>query len=148
MPDSYWSLDGAIDALVAGLKARSGLSGIQVSDCWPGELQEAKSVWVDDANSSDEIAGMRSGPAKSNESYSIFVVCDAYVEGGTAKNARDALTTLVGEVMREIAEKKRLTTADNKVLSARVAGWKFRPYVLKEGRGCAAKVEIRILGRR
>lgn len=148
MTDSYWSLDGFIDALVASLRARANLSGIQVEDQWPGEeLQQAKSIWVHEAKATVEVAGMRTGTINLNEDYKVGIVCDALVEGGNTKAARDTVTLLVGEVIADICEKKRYTTVDNKIVSARVSGWEYAPYVGKLGRGVAARVELRVTGR-
>lgn len=150
MTDSYWSLNGFIDAFVASMKLRTNITSneIQVEDQWPGEeLQQAKSIWVHEAKADVEVAGMRAGTINYNEDYKVQVVCDALIEGGNTKAARDTVTMLVGEVMAEIAEKKRYTTADGKVVAARISGWEYAPYVGKLGRGVAARVEVRVTGR-
>jgi hypothetical protein len=149
MADSYWTLDGFIDAFVAALRARAGLAGKQIEDSWPGEEAEQQTIWIEDASSTEEVAGMRAGPIKNNEVYTVGVICDVYVEGGTTKAARDLLTPLVGEVMREVAESKRgYTTSNGAICGARISGWKYRPYVQKEGRGVACRVEVKVSGRR
>ena len=150
MPDSYWSLDDAINGFVAAMRARSYIdqNSVQVEDSWPGELSFQRTIWIDEAKSIEEVAGMRAGPIKYNEVYSLFVVCDSFKEGGSTAEARADITPLVGEVLREIAEKKRIETTGNKVLAARVAGWRYDPYVLTEGRGVACKIEIKVTGRR
>lgn len=150
MADSYWSLDDAINGFVTAMRARTYIdqNDIQVEDSWPGELSFQRTIWVDEAKSVEEVAGMRAGTIKMNENYSIFVVCDSYKEGGSTVVARAAITPLVGEVLAEIAEKKRIDTPGNKVLAARVAGWRYDPYVLAEGRGVACKIEIKVTGRR
>jgi hypothetical protein len=150
MSESYWSLDDAINGFVAAMRARPYIvqNSVQVEDSWPGELAHQRTIWVDEAKSIEEVAGMRAGPIKYNEVYSLFVVCDSYKEGGATSVARAEITPLVGEVLREIAETKRIETPDNKVLAARVAGWRYDPYVLKDGRGVACKIEIKVTGRR
>lgn len=150
MTDSYWSLDGFIDAFVASMKLRPNISAnaIQVEDQWPGEeFQQARSIWVHEAKATVEVAGMRAGTINTNEDYRVQVVCDALVEGGDTKAARDTVTMLAGEVMAEIAEKKRYETANGKVVAARVSAWEYAPYVGKLGRGVAARVEVRVTGR-
>jgi len=150
MPDSYWSLDDAINGFVAAMRARTWIdqNNIQVEDAWPGELAFQRTIWVDEARSVEEVAGMRAGAIKMNENYSLYVVCDSYKEGGSTAEARARITPLVGEVLREIAEKKRIDTPGSNVLAARVAGWRYDPYVLTEGRGVACKIEIKVTGRR
>lgn len=149
MTDSYWSLDDAINGLVAALRQRPWIvqNEVQVEDAWPGELSHQRTIWVDGARSDENVAGMRAGTIKMNEVYSLYVVCDSYKEGGSTQEARADITPLVGEVQAEIAEKKRIETV-NKVLAARVAGWRYDPYVLKDGRGVACNIEIKITGRR
>lgn len=148
--DSYWSLDDAINGFIAAMRARPYIvqNEIQVEDSWPGELSFQRTIWIDSARSDEEVAGMRSGPIKMNEVYSLFVVCDSFKGGGSTTEARAEITPLVGEVLREIAERKRIEVPDNKVLAARVAGWRYDPYILKEGRGVACNIEIKISGRR
>ena len=145
---SYWSVDGAIDSLVAALKLRPNLAGIQVEDDWPGQTQQDEAIWIGDAISTDEVAGMKTGPINNTEDYTLYVWVDVFVGGGTAKQARDRVTVLAGEVMREVAEKKRLAVSENKIVMARVAGWQKKSYVMREGRGCSARISIRITGRR
>jgi hypothetical protein len=149
MADYYWSLPQAIDGLLAALRERPYVvqNEIQVSDGWAGEEQKQRSIWIDDARGMDEIAGMRAGGIRNNEVYSIHVVCDSFIEGGTTREAREALDPLVGEVMALMAETKRIETT-NKVLAARVASWRYDPYYFAEGRGVACKIEIKVSGRR
>jgi hypothetical protein len=149
MAESYWSLDDVINALVASLRGRPYIqqNEIQVEDCWPAEIVSQRTIWIDEARSDEMVASMRAGTLKYNEVYSLWVVCDAYIEGGSTQQARAALTPLVGEVLAEMAEEKRIP-AVNKVLSARVAGWRYEPYVMTEGRGACCKVELKISGRR
>ncbi len=149
--DSYWSLDDAINGFLEAMRARPYVvqNEIRVEDGWPGELSFQRTIWVDGARSDEEVAGMRAGAIKMNEKYSLYVVCDSFKGGGSTTEARTEITPLVGEVLREIAEKKRIVTADpQKVLAARVAGWRYDPYILAEGRGVAANIEIKITGRR
>lgn len=150
MADSYWTLDDAINGLVDALRQRPYIvqNEIQVSDSWPGELAFQRTIWVNDARSDEEVSGMRAGPIKNNEVYSIYVVCDSFKEGGSTKEARADITPLVGEVEREIAEKKRIEVPGDRVLAARVAGWRYDPYVMAEGRGVACQIEIKVTGRR
>jgi len=148
--DSYWSLDDAIIGFVSAMRERPYIvqNEIQVEDSWPGELAFHRTIWVDDARSDEQVAGMRAGAIKMNENYSFYVVCDSFKEGGSTAEARADITPLVGEVLREIAEEKRIDTPGDKVLAARVAGWRYDPYVMQDGRGVACKIEIRITGRR
>lgn len=148
--DSYWSLDEAILGFLEAMRARPYIiqNEIQVEYAWPGELSHRRTIWIESARSDEEVTGMRSGPIKMNEVYSLFVVCDSYKEGGSTEEAMADLTPLAGEVFREIAEKKRIETPSNKVLAARVAGYRVDPYVMKDGRGVACNIEIKISGRR
>lgn len=151
MPDSYWSLEDAVNGLVDALRARSYIAAsedVQVEPGWPGETQTLRSIWFDEARDSDVVAGMRAGPIKNNEDYTLWWVCDSFSEGGSITEAMAGLTPLVGEFMREIAEKKRIDTPGNKVLAARIAGWRYRQYALRTGRGVACRLEVRITGRR
>lgn len=146
---SYWTLDGAIDTLVTGLNARAGLAGVQISDEWPGDAeQELESIWVGDADSSEEVAGMKAGPIDNTENYTIYLWVDVKTPGKRTKAARDRCTVLVGEVMRHIAENKRLDTGGNKVVMARIGGWRYRPYVQDDGRAVACRIAVRVTGRR
>lgn len=150
MDSSYWSLDDAINGLVAALRARPYIvqNDIQVEDGWPGELAYQRTIWIDEARSDEQVAGMRAGAIKMNENYSLYVVVDSYKEGGSTAEARADITPLVGEVLREIAERKRIEAPGDKVLAARIAGWRYDPYVMTDGRGVACKIEIKITGRR
>ena len=151
MTDRYWSLPDVITGFVAAMRERPLVisEGIQVEEFWPGEeLQQEKSIWVDEGRGTDEVAGMRQGPIRNNEVYDLYVVCDAFAEGGDGAAAMAALKPLVGEVMAELAEKKRVETPDNKVLAARVAGWRYRQYAWRNGRGAACRVNLKLSGRR
>lgn len=146
--DYYWSLDDFINAFIAGLRLRPNLAEIQIEDTWPGDAQQQTSIWVDDASCFQEDPRMRADPARYSEVYSVYTICDVYKEGGTTREARAELTTLVGEVMAFISESKRVEVANNQVVMARLAGWKYRPYVLKDGRGVACRIETKVSGRR
>lgn len=143
----YWSMDGVIDSLVAGLKTREGLEGVQVDDQWPGDEQQDESIWVGDVNCTEMNNGMRGGaPVVANEVYTIQLWVDVNTPG--QRTPRDRLTELVGEVLAFVAENPRINTAEGKSNSARTAGWKYAPYVRPGGRGAACRVDITVSGNR
>jgi hypothetical protein len=143
-----WSLHEVIDTLVERLRARPGLDGIQIEDAYPGDEKELKCIWVEDAISFDAVAGMRADKKVYNERYTLNVWCDVFSEGGDLSTARQDLTVLVGEVFDEIAEQPRLTGLPDQYVTARVASWRYFPYIQKLGRGASARIEIQILARR
>ncbi len=146
MPDFYWSLNDVVDEIVAGLKARPALLDKQVADSWPGDEQQRECIWIEDVTATEDVAGMRTGPASYNETYSVFVICDALMEGGSGKAARDAVSVLVGEVFAYVSENKRPLAGKSHAM--RIASWKYRSYVMPEGRGAAVRIEIKVSGRR
>jgi hypothetical protein len=146
---SYWSLDGVIDTLVADLSSRPNLADVQVVDSWPGDDQQQSScIWIGDATSTESVEGMKAGPINNTEDYTLHVWCDVFLPGKTTTDARNRCTVLAGEVMRYIAESKRINVAEGKSNSARIARWQYRPYVWKDGRGVACRIDVRVTGRR
>lgn len=143
----YWSMDGVIDALVAGLKLRPDLASVQVEDQWPGEQQRGESIWVGDVTCSEMNNGMRGGaPVVSDEVYTIHLWVDVKTPGQRTPRAR--LTELVGEVLAFVATNPRINIPEGKSNSARVSGWQYRPYATPQGRGAAARVDIKVSGSR
>lgn len=145
-------MDGVIDALVAGLKERgledgSAIAGVQVEDQWPGEQQQNESIWIGDVTCSEMNNSMRGGaPVVSDEVYTIHLWVDVKAPGQRTPRAR--LTQLVGEVLAFVATNPRINIPEGKSNSARTSGWQYRPYTFPQGRGAAARVDIKVSGSR
>lgn len=141
-----WDADSFITALVEKLQARPGLNGIQVTDGWPGEAQGEKSIWLDDAGTTEVTTRMTGGaPTAQADFYKVTLWADVHLDGKSVAQCRAALKPLLEEVFAELAENKRYGPQNS---SARVGAWQYRPYIESTGRGAAAKVTIHVTARR
>jgi hypothetical protein len=141
------SVDAVVDDLLNGLRARTALQEIQISDGWPGGDQKRKSIWVDEINSSDIEPRMTGGaPTRHSEVYDIVILIDVLAQGrgSDSRKARQEVTTLMNEVLAYVSENKRPLGSS----SIRTRRWQIRPYTSKEGRGSAARITLSVTARR
>jgi len=137
-----------IDDLMDKLRARTEIisNGFQVEDAWPGEEhQRTGAIWVEDIVNNDKVAGMNAGRINTNEVYTLILICDVLVEGGTAKDARERVMIMANAVLDELAVSKRLA---GNVAMVRSGGWRLRQTIAPTGRGCSVRIEAIVSGRR
>lgn len=144
----YSTIFDFIEASVEELKARPGLTGVQVTEDWPGNEQEEDCIWFWDAYSVDNVEGMRAGTIGMNEVYTVKVVIDVKRDGEGPEVVRARLRVLHGEVLAWLAEGKRFEVLPGKWVTARSSGFKFEPYRLKMGRGAYVRIDIKVSGQR
>ena len=99
------------DALVSVLRARAGLSGIQIEPAWPGNDAQDESMFLTFARVESEIASMRAGRKARNEDPRIGLTIIAQMHDSPSA-ARTRAYELFGEVEDALAEDPTLGGVD------------------------------------
>ena len=136
-------------ALVQALKARPGLSGVQVTYDFPDGGLTGRDIWLGHAESENHIAGLRSGPKKVDEDFTLTVIAQALNTVGGGQEAADLdATVLLAEVQQELAENPKTTP---EIMWAQLAGWTQSAGPYADGgnasRGSRFEIQVQVRAR-
>jgi hypothetical protein len=132
-------------ALVQLLRARPNLAGVQVEYGWPGDAQvQDEVIYTGRARGTDEIANLRAGTKKRDETYDLDVLVEVAKPGGTQAEADQRCIDLFAELEDLLAENPRLGLA---IHWARLASWEHIPAPTDDGRYAGRRGVVRFFAR-
>lgn len=141
-----WSMPEYLDNLVANLKARPGLDGVQL---WSAPIAEdeleLEAIAFIDINSDEESAAL--GDARREEEYIIEGVIEVNIAGmgdDVAKEARDRAVELMAEIESEIRSDPRQGLAPSVVRRSEVITINLRQRVREKYRRCLVEFDIQV----
>lgn len=138
-------------SLVARLKARPGLAGVQVSYAYPDDFAEGRDgedIWLAGAEGECQPMGQRGGGALPTlEDFRLVVVLQSLKHGGQGQQAADAAATvMLAELQAELATAPQL----GGVLMVELAGWRHVPGPFAAspgGHGSRYECQVRVRAR-
>lgn len=145
------SMGTYLTALVTALKARPGLSGVQI---WSAPIADTEFEWeaiafIDIIND-EEVATLGEGPNSRKEVYTIEGVAEVNVAGHgdvDATTARDRVIELVAEVETELRDSPDLGLGQPIVRFSEMANMKLRQRIREGYRRAILEFDI-IVNRR
>lgn len=131
------------DALLTRLKARTGLSGVQITYGWPNGAVSRESIMLGGASGSQEFRTI--GATQKMETYTLDVYITVIREGhGRQQNADERALELMGEIEDELRDDP---TVNNTVLTAELARFDLQPMAGSETREARLTVGVNVMAR-
>lgn len=129
-------------AMVTALKARPGMSDVEVSYGFAEDYIAEKAVWFEGARSSDRIATLKAGTKRVEENYNVNLVIQVLCnEGETQDEADEHAAAILTEVQQCLAENPQLIP---EILWASLEGWEHKIGSLPKGGGHGSGFNCRI----
>lgn len=107
------------DQLITVLRARAGLTGVQVERQWPGDTIKPEAIWLGKVDGAHVIATIKAGRKARDEEYRLEAIVSVVKNGVEA--AEERAFVLLGEIESELADNPRIGLTS--INWATVADW-------------------------
>jgi hypothetical protein len=136
-------------AIVAGLRARPGTAGAQVTPTLPGKTTKAQCVFLGTARGTDRPPVSRAGRVKREERYSLDVWVQVIHPGSDGVAAEERAYALFGELEDLLAEDARIGLGDT-LVKATIGEWEQDLGPAEGSTGawcCLLRIEVDVVAR-